>query len=963
MEETKNQKVETKTQEKKKRISRKAIVLMVLVLSVLIGIIYFRGEYLEKLEIGEQYLSIFWQNLKFSGITFACIFVIIFFILLYTNSRIKAGLKKFFEQEKKEMPKLPNKSISLIISIFVSAISTNAVLSKMILFTNSAQFVSTDPIFGMDIGYFIFQKPFLDFICIFLLIFLIALSIYIAVYYIICFNKYFDGIDRETLKNSHLIKQLLRNVIWIAVVLAALILLNTFNIETQKFITIETGDISYSLFGAGFSDVTVKLWGYRILAIVVVASVWLGVHFYKKGQVKKLLTSIMAVPCYLVGLMIVTVCVNLFVIGKNELDKEREYIQYNIDQTRDAYGINVEEISIEENKTIDDQTIAENRTVIENIPLMNEDVVLKSLNTSQTEKGYYQYKNTQIGLYSIDGKNQLVYVSPREIYNGSVTYNYKTYEYTHGYGAILSSVATTQNNGSVNHIQKSFTENEKVKITQPRIYFGMTTNDTVVTNTKNKVEFDYPITNSKTAENASNTYDGEAGLKLNFLDRLILAIKEGNLKLAFSTNITKDSKILTNRNVLERAKTIMPDLVYDEDPYLVISDEGKLVWVLDAYTVSNNYPYAQRTIIWQNGEKKEINYIRNSIKVLIDAYDGTTTFYITDRSDPIATAYRNIYPEVFSPREDEIPEDIQKHFVYPKLLYQVQAEVIARYHNVQPEVLYRGDDIWNISDKIVGKTSNRSGTEFTPYYTMVRTIDSQEAELGMVIPYSQFERQNIISYMVGSCKEDGKLSLKVYKYPTDSDVLGPMQLDTQLEQNTNISKEISDLNVNGTSITKNVMIIPIEDTLLYVVPIYQQYVNEADSLPTLKKVVVASGNKMAIGDTLTQALNNLLSSYASNIEIETEDNVEDLILAIIKANRNLTESSDNNDWELMGKDIESLRALIERLELLIDQDKLNKKDQIEDQGESERSGFEEFIDGILNPNENQVEGSTNQITE
>lgn len=310
-----------KTKEKKK-VSRKVIVLVVIVLTILMGYIYFRGEYLESLEIGEQYTSIFWQNLRYSGITLACIFVLTFIIMLYTNSRIKAGLKKFFEQEKKEMPKLPNKSISLIISILVSAISTNAILNKLILFTNSAQFVSTDPIFGIDIGYFIFQKPFLEFICFYILIFIIGLTIYTAIYYIVCFNQYFDGIDRETLKNSHLVKQLLRNVIWIAVILAALILLNTQSLGTQKFLTIETGDTSYSLYGAGFTDVTVKLWGYRILALVVVVSVWLAVRFYKKNQVKRLLISIMAVPSYLVLLMIVTFGFNMIFIGKNELDKE-----------------------------------------------------------------------------------------------------------------------------------------------------------------------------------------------------------------------------------------------------------------------------------------------------------------------------------------------------------------------------------------------------------------------------------------------------------------------------------------------------------------------------------------------------------------------------------------------------------------------------------------------------------------
>ncbi len=960
--EEENKKIEPKTQEKKKKVHRRILVLIVILVTLLAGIIHFRGQYLEFLEIGEQYISTFWQNLKFIGITMACLFGIIFMIMLYTNSRIKAGLRKFFEQEKREMPKLPNKSISLIVAILASALSIRFIVPKLILFMNSAQFVSSDPVFGMDIGYFIFQKPFLEFVCFYLLALIVALTIYTAVYYIICFNKYFDGVDRETLKNSHLMKQLRKNVIGVAVVLAALVLLSTQNIGTQRFLTIETGDSNYSLFGAGFTDVTVKLWGYRVLAVIIVVSIWLAVFFYKRQQTKKVLISLAAVPSYLVLLMIITLGCNVFFIGKNELDKEKEYISQNIKHTRDAFGIQVDEVSIGNNQAIDEEIIADNTEVMENIPLVNEKIVLQSLNTAQTGKGYYEYDATQIGLYEIDGKKQAVYVSPREIYNGKVTYNYKTYEYTHGYGVILTSASKMQRNGSVENLQKSFTENEKISITEPRIYFGKNTNDVVVTNTKDKVEFDYPVLDSNTAENTTNRYEGKAGLSLNFMDRLILAIKEKNLKLAFSTNISKESKILTNRNIIQRAKTIMPGLIYDENPYLVIDKDGKLVWVLDAYTVSNDYPYSQRVTIETNGEKREINYIRNSVKVLIDAYDGTTKFYITDRSDPIATAYRNIYPDIFMPKEEEIPADIQAHFVYPKLLYQVQAEVLARYHNVQPEVLCRGDDIWSIASKSVGKTSTKAGTEFEPYYTMVRTIDSEKAELGLVIPYSQFERQNIISYMVGTYSDNGEAKLKIYKFPTDSNILGPMQLDTQLEQTTNIAKEIENLNVNGTSITKNMSIIPIQNTLLYVVPIYQQYINEADSLPTLKKVVVASGTKIAIGDTFASALTNLLSRQAENIEIQNKDSVDDLISAIIKANHNLESSSENNDWELIGKDINSLQALIDRLEELVKKD--NGADSTKQERENgDRSGIGSFIESILNPNQNQIGRSMNNVIE
>lgn len=477
-----------------------------------------------------------------------------------------------------------------------------------------------------------------------------------------------------------------------------------------------------------------------------------------------------------------------------------------------------------------------------------------------------------------------------------------------------------------------------IPIVEPRIYFGMQTNDTAVTGSKNKTEFDYPILDSNIAE---NTYQGSAGLNLNLIDRIILAIKEKDLKLAFSSNVTKESKILTNRNIIKRAKTIMPYLMYDENPYMVITEEGKTVWVLDAYTISNSYPYSQKTTIRENSTSKfELNYIRNSVKVLIDSYDGTISFYITDRTDPIAMAYRNIYPDLFMDLEEEIPADISQHFVYPEYLYQIQANMIARYHSIQPEVLYRNDDIWEIATYNASKVMTKTGTDITPYYTMVKTKDTNKAKLGLVLPYTPEGRQNLISYLVGTCDNNAGSKLTIYRYQADSNILGPMQLDTQIEQDETIKKEIDSLNVNGTKVTKNMIVVPLDNSLLYVEAIYTQYINEEDALPTLKKVVVASGTKVAIGDNLKQALTNLVSQYAVNIEIENTDTVEDLINTIIKANKNLTNSNISNDWEMMGKDVKRLQELIEKLEGLVEEENKLKNEIAEQNNEIGRGSNE-----------------------
>ena len=530
----------------------------------------------------------------------------------------------------------------------------------------------------------------------------------------------------------------------------------------------------------------------------------------------------------------------------------------------------------------------------------------------------------------INGKEQLVYISPREILSSTGTYNNKTYEYTHGYSAIVTSASTTDTNGNLNHIQKGFNKSDDVlPVTEPRIYFGMQTNDTVVVNSKDKKEFDYPILDSTTAENAENVYDGQAGLKLNFIDRMILAIKEGDLKLAFSSNVTGESKILTNRNIIKRAKTVMPYLLYDEEPYMVITDEGKLVWVLDAYTISKEYPYSQKTTIRQTSTSKiELNYIRNSVKVLIDSYTGEISFYITDRTDPIAMAYRNIYPDLFVSLEESIPTNISEHFVYSEYLYKIQSEIVARYHNIKPDVLYRNNDIWEIASHNTGKVITKKGTQIDPYYTMIKTPDESKEKLGLILPYTPEGRQNLISYLVGTCDNEGNSKLTIYKYEADSNILGPMQLDTQLEQDETIVKELESLNISGTKMSKDIIMVPLDNTILYVEPIYIQYLNENDSLPTLKKVIVASGNKVAIGDNLKQALTKLFSQNAVNIQIENTDTIEDLINTIIKANNNLTKSNDSNNWEMMGKDVQKLQELIEKLEKLVEEDKVKNKNNL-----------------------------------
>lgn len=890
---------------KKKNRTRMILVLLFLLLFAGISYIELRGSYLEYLELGQNYTNIFYTNLTYRYGIMAVNFVILYFILYFTNRGIKKGLKPFFEKEKKEIPKLPNKSLALVISALVSFVTSSALMQKIMLIANGTSFGIQDPIFGLDIAYYMFQKPVIETLALYFVILFVGLSIYIALYYVIAFNRYFDGVDGKMLKESLFMKKLTRNALLIIIGIAILTVINTQNTMFGKILTVKN---DLEIVGAGMTETTIKLWGYVIFAFVIIIFAYRALKYFKKGNTGKVLKNLAVIPGYLVVLFIVMVVFDLAFVSTNELDKEKEYIAENIKNTKNAYNINIEEKNIENSGTITSEEVEENANVINNIPVISKDAVSKTLENSQTVTGHYVYPNISIAKYNINGKNQLVYVAPREITNSGRTYNNKTYEYTHGIGEIFTSATESSQNGNIQYIQKDIVgKDEKINISEPRIYFGLETKETIATNTKNKNEYDY------TDENGTDqvySYNGQAGLQLGFLDRLILGMKKGDINLAFSGEITNESKILINRDVITRAKKALPYLIYDEEPYTAVTDEGKIVWVLDAYTVSSSYPYSQYTSIEHDGTKEKINYIRNSVKVIIDSYDGTMSYYITDRNDPIAMAYRNIYPSLFKELDEKIPEDISSHFVYPEFLYNVQAKILKVYHNVKPDVLYRADDVWDIAKFNSTKSTKSTGTYMEPYYTMVKTSDGEQ--LGLVQIYTPDEKQNIISYLVGS-NSNGNNELKLYKFSADSNIVGPMQLDKQLEEDEAISSELKSLNVTGTKLTKQMIAVPNNNTILYVEPIYQTMLNESE-VPVLKKVVVASGNKVAIGDNLTKALENLLSKYAVDIEVENTDDVEGLIEAIIKANKNLTQSNENNDWEMMGKDIKKVQELIDSLE-------------------------------------------------
>ena len=907
--------------EKKKILTlRRILVTVFLIVCAVIAYINFRGSYLEYKELGENYLQTFLTKEKYYYRVLIINFILVYIIMYFSGRKIKKGLKVFFEQENKQVPRLPNKSIAIVTAIIESLIVGQKFTPNIILWISNTSFREVDAVFGLDVSFFMFIEPLLKMAVLYFIAICIGIIIYTFIYYVIVFNKYFDGVDRETLKQNLAMKTLYRNIRLIAIGLCAYIVVCSMDIVFDNFLTTDNG---IKLAGAGLVDSTIKYWGYNILGVVLLVSIFKAINSFKKGKQSKVLKDLIVVPIYLVALFIVMLVFDLIFVNQNEFDKEKKYIESNISTTKKAYGIDCDSESIDYTGTITDEEVQKNQNIIDNATIVDKQTVLENLNETQASSGYYTYKIAKISSYEVNGMKKLMYVSPREIINNRRTYNSKTYEYTHGYGLIFTSSTESSDDGTIRYIQNDIAGKESniIKVNEPRIYYGLETNTTVVTNAKDKKEFDY----SDEQKDYETSYNGEAGLKMNFLDRLILGIKEKNVNIALSGSVTSESKILINRNIIKRAKLALPDVIYDNNPYTVLDENGDIYWVIDAYTVSSSYPYSTYTEIEYNGQKRDINYIRNSIKVIINSYTGEMKYYITDRTDPIAMAYRKVYPELFQDLDSEISKTIQEQFIYPEFLYNVQSTMLEEYHNTKADVLYRSDNTWEKATYKNQSTNNKTKNTLKPYYTMVSNSDGEET-IGLIQIYTPKNKQNISSYLIGTV-ENGQNKLTLKTLHSDTSILGPTQLDTQIAQDETIQSQIDSLSVTGAKVTRNMIIVPVENTLLYVEPIYQTLVNESN-IPVLKKVIVASGNKVAIGNNLQEATQSLISKSATKIELNSTDDIEGLIDSIIKANDNLSESLESNNWEIMGTDIQKLQSLINSLKKKNNEEKKNDNNTV-----------------------------------
>ncbi|MBE5821882.1 MAG: UPF0182 family protein [Clostridiales bacterium] len=876
-------------------------------------------EYLEYKEIGDNFVNIFWKNIQTKAIIMGVAFVVIFLSFLITNLCINKGIKNICKLENVTYKKLPIKSLSFAIALIASYIFSNYAFETVLSMFNATWFNGVDPIFGKNISYFIFQRPFFMMLVESLSTLVIGLLVYTVAYYIVSLSLLLkDGIDKENFKNSGFITHIFVNIILFLIIRAVGFQLDVENLVFSNFMETEISGKTIALTGAGFVSTTISRYVYSALPYIIGICIIIASVFVRKRKIKKTAITLAIIPAVLILHMIVAGFTNIFIVSPNELDFESKYISYNMEYTKQGYNIVVDKQEYPVNTELTQATIDSNKEIIDNVRITDYISNLKVLNQYQTIKGYYAFNDTDIVNYNIDGKDTAVFVAARELEQDLLqekNYINRRYVYTHGYGVVVNKINSVDENGYPDFVVKDINTNNTangIKITEPRIYYGELTDENVVVNANGIKEFDYPNGEN---ENAEYTYKADSGINLTGWNRVLMAIKNIDPQLLYSKYVTNDSKLLINRNIIERVEKVAPFLEYDEDPYIVITDEGKLVWVIDAYTVTNQYPYSQMTEelkTYDNGTKYKVqyNYIRNSVKVLIDAYDGTTKFYIVDRDDPIVMSYNKMYPGLFE-ENAQIPDDIWKHMRYPEYLFNIQSDILLRYHVDSAEEFYKNEDLWATATH----NSGNKEEQMAPYYGI--TSINNNKQFALMQQYTPHNGKNLIAWTAVNTNKADYGTFKLYTFPKDSNIIGPMQLDNQIDQNADISKDLSLWNSGGSSVTRSMVIVPINNTLLYVEPIYLSAMNEAQ-IPAVKKIVVSNGSNLAIGNNFDEALKKLVNKETIKIEIEEPqaDSQQELIKEIIETNNLVKQAMSKNDWEEYGKQMAELSELINTLETI-----------------------------------------------
>ncbi len=619
--------------------------------------------------------------------------------------------------------------------------------------------------------------------------------------------------------------------------------------------------------GVTYTDAHVSLMGLLVVCFALLFGALIAfVNALRGPRGSWLIASVVpALVCYL-GFQAIAWYVGSFIVKPNELVREKPYIAYNTAFTRQAYGLSrVTQREFPAETTVAAADAANNQATLQNVRLWDWRALQDTLRQIQEIRTYYDFPDIDIDRYNINGTTREVMLAAREMNVDKLPESSRNWInekliYTHGYGLTMNPV----NGFTTEGLPTLFLSNMPVqstvpslKVTRPEIYFGELTNTDVYVKTRQQ-EFNYP----QGQTNNLNSYEGEGGIVIGgFLRRAIIAFDRDDLgKLPFSDDVNQNSRLLMRRNLRVRVSTLAPFLTYDPDPYIVLGDDGRLSWIMDAFTISDNYPYSTHYPLGDG----VVNYMRNSVKVVIDAYDGTTTFYVFDKEDPIIAAYRRIFPDLFKDAS-AMPPGLRKHVRYPELLLKLQANVYGLYHMTDAEAFYNREDLWTVASEVVLSDTGEQVTQtMQPNFVLMKLPGEDGEEFVEILPFTPANRNNLIGWIAGRSDGEHYGTSVVYNFPKTKLVDGPLQIEARIDQNAQLSGQLTLWNQQGSHVRRGaLLVIPIGKALLYAEPIYLQA--ERSPMPELRLVVLALQDRLAYGPTFESAMASLFGGAASSL--------------------------------------------------------------------------------------------------
>jgi uncharacterized membrane protein (UPF0182 family) len=813
--------------------------------------------------------------------------------------------------------------IAFCASLVIAGVTGAAMIEEwptLALFWYAPRTVSSaaDPIFGKPLNFFLFALPAWHLIVGWLLTLSVITCVLAVLFLLVTSGS--RALDKRRISYAPSPwRGLSITISFLLLILAIDVYLNRFDRLFDHHTVFE---------GVTYTDAHVMLAGLLVVcAALIVGAVIAAVNAMRRPRARWLVAAIIpAAVCYGV-LGVIGWYVGNFVVKPNELVREQPYIAHNIKMTRQAYGLDrflQREFPAE--TTIEAADPANNQATLQNIRLWDWRALQDTLRQVQEIRTYYDFPDIDIDRYELDGTMREVMLATRELNveklpESSRNWINEKLVYTHGYGITMNSVNGFTAEGLPTLMLSNMPVQSTVRgltVTRPEIYFGELTDTDVYVKTRQQ-EFDYP----QGQTNSLTSYQGTGGIVLGgFLNRIILALDRGDLaKLPFSDDVNAQSRLLMRRNVRDRVSALAPFLTYDQDPYIVVGDDGRLSWLIDAFTTSDSYPYSSHYSLGN----RSINYMRNSVKVVIDAYDGTTTFYVFDTEDPILAAYRRIFPSLFKDAAS-MPADLRKHVRYPELLFKLQSEVYGLYHMTNPEVFFNREDLWTVATETgMGNDGEPTKQPMQPNFVMMKLPEETGVEFVEILPFTPANRNNLIGWIAGRCDGTHYGTSVVYDFPKTKLVDGPQQIESRIDQNAQLSGQLTLWNQQGSHVRRgSLLVIPSGRALLYAEPIYLQA--QQSPMPELRLVVLALQDRLAYGPTFESALASLFGGAASSLsstEAPRSAPVSLVSLPPTDLNGLIVEAGkDFADYQRLtaegklgeaGKKLEELKLVIEKL--------------------------------------------------